>query len=293
MDVQLGLLLNAVLSGMLLGGFYAGVSVGVAIAFGMLDVVNIAHPAFIVLGAFVTFMLNDRFGVDPVLAGVMATPLFFAGGAALYEFYYRAFERHDNTALRGLAFFFGILFITEVALVLIFGVDYRTVSARYIGPSLHLGVIDLPLRMIVPCAAALAMVAVLQRFLTHSFTGRAIQAVSQDRVALQLMGVSPRRIKRLAFGLSVATAAVAGALLIIIQPVEPSIGRDYVGRTFAIVVMGGMGSFPGMVLVAMILGVMESLTATFFDPSWASAVAFGFLLPTLAIRSSGLLGRRV
>ena len=119
----------------------------------------------------------------------------------------------------------------------------------------------------------------------------AIQAVSQDGLALSLMAVSPTRIKRMAFGIAMASAAPAGAFLIIIQPVEPSLGRDYIGRVFAICVMGGMGSLPGMVAAAMILGIVESLTATFYGPSWSPAVAFGFLLITLAVRPAGLLGR--
>jgi branched-chain amino acid transport system permease protein len=117
-------------------------------------------------------------------------------------------------------------------------------------------------------------------------------AVSQDQLALQLMAANPVKIKRIAFALSIASAGIAGALLIIIQPVEPSIGRDYIGRVFAICVLGGMGSFPGMVVAALLLGVVESITATFYGPSWAPAVAFGCLLLTLAFRPAGILGRR-
>ena len=105
------------------------------------------------------------------------------------------------------------------------------------------------------------------------------------------MAADPIRIKRIAFGIAIATAAVAGALLIIIIPVEPSVGREYIGRVFAICVLGGLGSLPGTLIAALLLGVVESLTSTFYGPSWAPAVAFGFLLITLAVRPSGLLGR--
>src|SRR5690349_2246280 len=144
--VSLDLLMNAVVSGLLLGGFYAAVSVGIAISFGMLDIANIAHPAFIILGSFSAFLLNSTFGLDPILSGIIALPVFFVLGAVVYQIYYLSFERRGQQALVGLAFFFGILFITEVALVLTFGVDYRFVEAPYIGPSLHFGVVDLPLR---------------------------------------------------------------------------------------------------------------------------------------------------
>jgi branched-chain amino acid transport system permease protein len=147
--------------------------------------------------------------------------------------------------------------------------------------------------MLVPFLVSLAMIVLLHQFLLRSFTGRAIQAVSQDQTALRLMGIGPTRIKALAFGLATATAAVAGSLLIIVQPVEPSIGRDFIGRAFAAVVLGGMGSFWGMLLASIILGVTESIVSDMWNPSWAPAIAFGFLLPTLAFRSGGLLGRKL
>jgi len=291
MDIPFDLLINAIVAGLLLGGFYAAVTAGVSISFGMLDIVNIAHPAFIILGSYIAYFININFGIDPIVVSLITLPAFFALGMLVYHVYYLSFERRGQESLRGLAFFFGLLFVTEVVLILVFGVDYRYVEARYIGPSLHFGTIDLPLRMLVPCLVALALFAALELFISRTFTGRAIMAVSQDQLALQLMAADPIRIKRIAFGISIATAAIAGALLIIIQPVEPSVGREYIGRVFAICVLGGLGSMPGALIAAVMLGVVESLTATFYGPSWAPAVAFGFLLLTLAFRPAGLLGR--
>jgi branched-chain amino acid transport system permease protein len=290
-DLSFDLLVNAVIAGILLGGFYAAVTIGVSISFGILDIVNIAHPAFIILGSYIAYILNSSFGLDPILISVIMLPAFYLLGAGVYQVYYQAFERYGQESLRGLSFFFGLLFVTEVLLVLVFGVDYRYVEASYIGPSWHVGVMDFPLRMLVPCLTALAMFAVLQLFLSRTFIGRAIAAVAQDQLALRLMAASPTRIKRIAFGISIATTAVAGALLIIIQPVEPSVGREYIGRVFAICVLGGLGSLPGTVIGAMLLGVIESFTSTFYGPSWAPAVGFGVLLLTLAFRPTGLLGR--
>ena len=291
MDLSSDLLANALVAGLLLGGFYAAVTLGVSISFGILDIVNIAHPAFIILGSYLAYLLNSRLGLDPILASVVMLPAFYVLGALVYRIYHAAFERHGQESLRGLAFFFGLLFITEVMLILGFGVDYRYVTAPYIGPNLHLGVLDLPLRMLVPCLASLVLFIGLQVFLSATFTGRAIMAVAQDQLALRLVACSPTRIKRIAFAISIATTSIAGALLIIIQPVEPSIGRDYIGRVFAICVLGGLGSLPGMLIGAMLVGIVESLTSTFYGPSWAPAVAFGFLLITLALRPAGLLGR--
>jgi branched-chain amino acid transport system permease protein len=291
MDISADLLINAIVAGLLLGGFYAAVTAGVSISFGMLDIVNIAHPAFIILGSYIAYFININYGIDPIVVSIIVLPAFYALGAVVYQVYYHSFERRGQESLRGLAFFFGLLFITEVSLIMVFGVDYRYVEAAYIGPSIHIGLIDLPLRMLVPCLVALALFGALQLFVTRTFLGRAILAVSQDQLALQLMAADPIRIKRIAFGISIATASVAGALLIIIQPIEPSVGRDYIGRVFAICVLGGLGSIPGTLIAAMLLGVVESLTSTFYGPSWSPAVAFGFLLLTLAFRPAGLLGR--
>ena len=291
MEISWDLFLNAIAAGLLLGAFYAAVTAGISISFGMLDIVNIAHPAFVILGSYIAYFFNINFGVDPILVSIIALPVFYLLGASVYQVYYLSFEKRGQDSLRGLAFFFGLLFVTEVGLILVFGVDYRYVEAAYIGPSVHIGIVDFPLRMLVPCLAALALFGALQLFVTRTFMGRAIMAVSQDQLALQLMAVDPIKIKRIAFGVSIATCAVAGALLIIIQPVEPSVGREYIGRIFAICVLGGLGSMPGTLIAAVLLGVVESLTATFYGPSWAPAVLFGFLLLTLAFRPAGLFGR--
>jgi branched-chain amino acid transport system permease protein len=290
--LSVDLLSNALVAGVLLGGFYAAVSIGLAISFGQLDIVNIAHPAFIVVGSYIAWILNSRFGLDPVLIGVLAAPLFFLVGVVIYRIYYAAFERTGQESLSGLAFFFGVLFIIEVALMLVYGVDYRLVSAGYIGKSLNFGPVGVPLRMLVPFVASVAVTGAIWLYMSRTFMGRAILAVAQDPLALQLMGADPVSVKQFAFGLAIATTSVAGALLIIIGPVEPSIDRDYIGRVFAIVVLGGMGSINGTFVAAMILGVVESVVSTFAGPSWAPAVAFGVLLLTLALRPSGLFGRR-
>ena len=290
--LSVDLFANGLVAGLLLGGFYAAVAVGLAITFGQLDIVNIAHPAFCIVGAYIAYILNSRLGLDPVLAGVLVAPAFFVVGAAIYRVYYAAFERTGQESLSGLAFFFGLMFIIEVVLILVYGVDYRLVSAQYIGETVGLGFVGVPLRLLIPFCVAAALTAGIHLYLSRTFMGRAILAVAQDRLALQLMGADPVRIKQYAFGLAIATTAIAGALLIVVGPVEPSVGRQYIGRAFAIVVLGGMGSIQGMFIAALLLGVAESLVGTFMGPSWAPAVAFGVLLLTLAFRPSGLFARQ-
>jgi branched-chain amino acid transport system permease protein len=285
------LLINAIVSGLLIGAFYAAVTCGITLSFGILDIVNIAHPAFIILGSYIAYIVNATFGIDPIITAIIAMPVFYVLGAGIYQIYHVSFERRGQESMRGLAFFFGLLFITEVTLVLTFGVDYRYVEAPYIGPTWHIAGLDIPLRILVPCVVSVLLIGALQLVLTRTFVGRAIMAVAQDQLALKLMAVDPIRIKRIAFGISIATASLAGAFLIIIQPVEPSVEREYIGRMFAVCVLGGMGSLPGTLIAAFLIGIVESLTSTFYGPSWAPAVSFGFLLLTLAVRPAGLLGR--
>jgi len=285
------LFINAVASGVLLGGFYAAVALGLSIVFGRLDIVNIAHPAFVIIGSYVTFYINDNFGLDPIVVGLIFMPIFFLLGIGMYRFYYICFERTGQESLSGLAYFFGIMFIIEVLLILVYGVDYRNVQADYVGKTLWIGIVGLPYRMLVPFIAATVITGGVYLYLSKTYLGRAILAVSQDRVALQLMGADPIKVKQWAFGIGIATAVVAGALLITIHPVEPSVGRLYIGRVFAIVILGGMGSINGTFFAALMIGIAESLIATFIGPSWAPAAAYGILLLTLAVRPQGLFGR--
>lgn len=285
------LLANALVAGVLLGGFYAAVSLGLTVAFGQLDIVNIAHPAFVILGSYIAYMCNSLWGFDPILVGLLFTPVFYFIGVGVYRIYYEAFERKDDEALRGLAFFFGVMFIIEVGLIIAYGVDFRSVQAPYIGQNWEIGVIGIPTRMFVPFCVAMVMFGCVYLYMSRTFNGRAIMAVAQDRLALQLMGADPVKIKQLGFGIGIGTTALAGALLIIIIPVEPSVGRLYIGQVFAIAVLAGLGSIPGTLIAAFILGIAESLVATFYGPSWAPAVAFGILLLALAFRPQGLFGR--
>ena len=284
-------MLEAILFGVLLGCFYAAVSIGLSVSFGLLDVPHIAHPAVMVLAAYCTFVLG-RYGLDPILAGLVLMPVFFLLGMAIYRFYYETFEKRGTEAgVRGLAFFFGLTLIIEVGLILAFGVDQRMAEAAYIGQSLKIGEMRIPMRMLVAFGVAVVLTAGLTLYLSRTFTGRAIKAVAQDEPALRLMGANPVRIKQWAFGIATGVTALAGAMLIIVGPVEPSLDRVYIGRTFAVVVLAGLGSMTGTVAAGLILGISESIVLMQFGASWAPLVAFGLLLIVLGIRPQGLFGR--
>jgi branched-chain amino acid transport system permease protein len=245
----------------------------------------------LILGSYGVYLLG-QYGVDPIVAGLLLTPVFFFLGAGLYRMYYETFEkRGQSAAVNGLAFFFGLAFIIEVLLVVVFGVDQRSAEAGYIGGSLKLGEFRIPFRLVVAFGVALVLTAGLTAYLSRTFTGRAIKAVGQDEAALRLMGADPVRIKQIAFGIATGVNALAGAMLIIVTPVEPTMDRIYIGRTFCVVVLAGLGSMSGTLVAAIILGIAESIVLMFLGASWAPAVAFGLLLAVLAFRPKGLFGR--
>jgi branched-chain amino acid transport system permease protein len=285
------LLINAIAAGILLGGFYAAISIGLSISFGMLDIVNIAHPVFMILGSYGVFLLNTKIALDPILAGALLSPIFYLLGVGVYRVYYTSFEKRGAESLSGLVFFFGILFLIEVGLLLTYGVDYRLVGAPWIGKSIAIGYLGLSLRLLFPFLVGVIMTVVLYLFFSRTFLGMITRGVGQDSTAATLMGANPSRIKSVAFGLSIATTSIAGALIISIGPVEPSVGREFIGRVFAVCVLGGMGSISGTLIAAIILGVAESLTASLGGPAWGFAVSFGILLVVLAVRPSGLFKR--
>lgn len=285
------LLFEATLFGILLGCFYAAVSLGLSVSFGLLDVPHVAHPAILILGSYCTYLLGQH-GVDPILAGVLLMPPFFLLGILFYRFYYEVFEKRGSDAsVRGLAFFFGFAFIIEIGLILAFGVDQRGAEAAYIGSSWEIGDYRLPYRLLVAFGVALVLTLGLTLYFSRTFNGRAIKAVGQDEAALRLMGANPVRIKQLAFGIATGVSALAGAVLIIVGPVEPAMDRIYIGRTFCVVVLAGLGSMSGTLVAGLILGITESIVLMLFGTSWAPAVSFGLLLLMLGIRPQGLFGR--
>jgi branched-chain amino acid transport system permease protein len=289
---SIDLLRDAVVLGVLLGCFYAAVSVGLSISFGLLNVPQVAHPAFLVLASYGVYLLNDRYDIDPLVAGVLIMPLFFLLGFVAYRLYYETFERRGSDAdVRGIAFFFGIAFIIEVLIILQFGVDQRSVTAPYIGKAWRILDMRIPIRQLVAFAVALALTVSLVTYLSKTFMGRAIRAVAQDEEGLRLMGANPVRVKQFAFGIATAVLGIAGALLIVVAPVDPTLDRLYIGRTFSVVVMAGLGSITGTLVASIILGVAETIVLTMFGASWAPAISFALLLGVLAVRPQGLFGR--
>jgi branched-chain amino acid transport system permease protein len=286
----LDLALNALATGVVLGSIYALMALGLAITFGVLHIPNVAHPALMVVGAYAVVVANG-WGLDPILAGFLWAPAFYLLGLLFYGFYARAFEaRGGGNTLQSLTLFFGLSLVIEVALVVAWGTDLRSVSVPYVGRSLHLGLLVIPYRLLIPALVTPAVILALWLYLTRTDRGLAIRAVAHDERAVSISGIDPVAVKRHAFGIATALAVIAGAALVITAPVDPFVGRIHLGRVFAIVVLAGMGNMPGTLFAGILIGVAESLVMAFLSPSWAPGVAFAILLATLGLRPTGLFG---
>jgi len=282
--------ISAIISGVLLGSFYAAIASGLALVFGVLEMPNLAHPAVVVAAAMLVHSLNG-FGLDPIVAGLLLAPFFFVAGVLFYRFYRFSFETRGNVdPLRSFSLFFGMAFLIEFALIFVYGVDFQSVDAPYIGRSLALGWVRIPYRMLACFVVGTLLLGALHLFLTRTMMGRAIRAAGFDQEALRMQGINPVRIRQLAFGLSLATAAIAGSLLIVVGPVTPSVDRIYIGRAFAVVVLAGMGSISGTYISGLILGISETIVLSMLGASWATAVSYALVLLVLAVRPSGLFG---
>ncbi|MBN2051785.1 MAG: branched-chain amino acid ABC transporter permease [Spirochaetales bacterium] len=291
---MIDVILNTIVSGILIGGFYAACAIGLSISFGMLRIPNIAHPGFIIAGGFLTYYFNKTFGLDPLLAGLLIIPIFFAFGFLLYRGYNRFFEsKRDEREgqMSALVLFFGVLMIIEALLSVTFGVDFRTVTTPWSSIVLHFGSVGICLRMAVPFLCSVLMVCILYLYFSKTYLGLVIQAVAQDSMAATLIGSDPRFAKSIAFGISFSTAAYAGTLFVCLVPVEPSLGMQFLGRVFSIAILGGLGSPLGTAVAGLIVGITESLTTAYIGSSWTLAVSFILLLIIIAVKPTGLFRR--
>lgn len=290
MMFSIDILLNAIVTGILLGSVYAALALGLAITFGILHIPNIAHPTLVVAGAFFVYTLS-QWGLDPIVAALIGLVPFYILGMALHLFYSRVFERRGGAnVLQSLTLFFGLSLVIEILLSLGFGSELKSVSVSYIGSSLKLGLLTIPYRLLIPALLGPLMIAAVWLYLSRTSSGTAIRAVAHEERALSIAGLNPASVKQHAFGIATATAVVAGAALIMVGPIEPFAGRYQIGRVFAIVVLAGMGSIPGSLAIAIVIGIAEALVSSYLNPSWSPGVAFAILLIGLAGRPQGLFG---
>jgi branched-chain amino acid transport system permease protein len=277
-------------NGIVLGGLYACIAVGFSLVWGVLNVINILHGTFIVLGSYVAYFGYVRFGIHPFVSIIIA-------GTALYAFGYVLQVGIINRVIAApvlitLTLTFGLDLILNNAMLLAFTADYQSVILAHPLQSLELGPIFLPGDRVAAMALAIMLTFLLQRLLRESRIGRAIVAVRMDREAAALMGVDVKRINAVTFAVGAFMAGAAGALLSIIYPISPLNSQVFLGKAFVVCVLGGLGSVPGAIVGGLVLGVAESFCGYWFGPEHVVTLSFGLLLILLFVRPSGLLGRR-
>lgn len=281
-------LVQALITGVLLSGVYALMSSGLVLTFGVMRVINLAQGAFIVLGAYLTYIAFTDFGLDPLLSVVVTIPVMMAVGVAFEVLLLRPlkFKKQSLSVLMT----WGMALAIEGALVYSYGSDLRTIRASYADGSWRLGdfmIVEVRLYgFLLSIAALVGLYLILQR----TNAGRAIRATAENPEAAKLLGINADRVSAMAFGLGTATAAVAGAVFGLISSFAPVTHHDLIGRLLTIVVLGGLGSFPGALVAALLLGLCESLVQVYVSPAWALFPFYLLMLVIVATRPQGLFG---
>jgi branched-chain amino acid transport system permease protein len=283
------LFLQAVLSGVLVGGVYALVGIGLTLVFGVMRIINFAHGELVMLGMYASWVLFSRLGLDPFLSVVVVAPLLFLVGAGLQA----AVVGRVMGALpeNQILLTIGLGLVLSNAVMLAFTSDYRILTTSYSSSSFDVLGLSVSEPLLLAFLVTVAVTAGLYLFLFRTDTGQAIRATAQDREAAQLMGIDVRRMSMLAFGIGAALAGTAGALVSPTYYVFPQVGGAFTLKAFVIVVLGGMGSVVGATLGGVLIGVTESLAAVYVAGGLKELVVFLLFLFFLVVRPSGLLGR--
>ncbi len=283
-------MLQLVVNGLLLGGLYAVVAMGFTLQYGVMNVLNVAHGAFIMLGAYATYWAFVYLRLDPFLGAVLA-------GVVLYFIGYLTQRILINRVISTGIFMvmlltFGLDMVVTNAGLLAWSADYRAINPPYAGTRIELGSVAVPVIRLGVLVAAGALTGGLFLFMNRTMLGRAIQAVALNKYAAELVGIDLNRIFQIAFGLGSALAGVAGGLLATVYTFSPQLGAAWVTKAFVITVLGGLGNMTGAILGAIVLGLAEVLGAQIIGPSYSQLVGFVLMVVILVVRPQGLVGKR-
>ena len=282
---------QTIVLGLLIGGTYALLASGLTLIFGVMRVINIAHGAFLIVAAFVTYSIWRATGLDPLVSVVFTTPLMFAFGWLLYTLAVRRVRgAHISSSV---LLTFALALVLEGLMGLIWGNTSHSVRPSYVNDSFTIGEIFLPKAQVYGCALAVVVLGALYVILTRTWLGRAIRASAVNPSGAALVGVNVSAVAALAFAVGVAAAGAGGSIVSVLYPFLPGSHYQWIARLLGIIVLGGMGSLPGAVAGALLLGIAETATVTYISPAWATAVPYVIIFVVLLARPQGLLGARL
>ncbi len=282
-------LATPIVMGILLGGLYAIVALGLSLVFGVVKEINIAHGDLVVLGSYFGYVAMTVFGVDPILSLVIGMPLLFVLGFAIQKYLFnRAFKISMDAVL---IIAFGISIVLENLFMKFFTPMSRGLTTSYALEAFSVGGIRFPLVYVLDLAVAIVVMVLLREFLRRTYLGMAIRAAAQDRKAAHLMGINTNRIYAFTFAISMAIAAIGGIFLGLTFPFTPVSGMSFLIISLGVVVLGGLGSIAGTFLGAMIFGLAQSLGGYFFGLAAQMLVAYTMVLVVLALVPRGIFGR--
>jgi branched-chain amino acid transport system permease protein len=281
-----GLLGHAAVNGLLLGLIYTLIGVGLSLTLGVLGIVNVAHSTLVILGAFFAWELLHRVALSPLLAMMLAAPVFFLFGAVVDRTLVRRVAAAPQAV--GLLVLFGLMIVLESTAILIWTTDTRVLPWRPGQTALALGGLTLPLSRLVAAALALGMVLLLDALLRRTLLGKAIRAVGQNPDAALVLGVDPRRIGLVVMGLGAASAAVGGVALAMIFPFAPQDHVRWLAWAFLVVVVGGLGGVRSSLAAGLLVGEVETLSGVLLPFQYVYLVVYGLLAAALLLRGQGL-----
>jgi branched-chain amino acid transport system permease protein len=284
--------LQVVILGATLGGVYAVMASGLTLIFGVMRIVNIAHAAFMVLAAYLSFWAFTLLHIDPIASIAIDMPVLFALGAAVYLVLFTRIPDGRRHSEMTVLLTFALALVIEGITGFLFTGVYRTTTPDYASDSFDLGPLFVPKGQLYATAISLILLGGLVAFLRLTRTGRAIRATTQNRAAAQLVGVNVRRISTLTFGLGTAMAGASGALLSFLFPFFPSKHWQWIASLLALIVLGGMGSLLGTFVGAMLLAIASAVVGDRYGPTWSPATFFLALFAILLVRPQGLFGKK-
>ena len=284
------LVAQAVVGGLVIGAIYALIAAGLTLVFGVMDILNVAHGATVMLGMYGAYWLFTLYGIDPYLSLLLVTPALFLFGMLVHRLLVGPLlgQRPINLLLMTL----GIMLVLENAALLLFTPDFRTLKVAYASTTVRIGPAFLTLPRLIGCALALVLTGALYLFLTRTLVGKAIRACASSSLGASVIGIDPGRMYRVAFGLGAACAGAAGVVVVPFFYVSPHVGLGFLLPAFVIVVLGGLGNFWGALVGGLLVGLVEALSALVIPASAKQIVSLAIFVLILLFRPQGLLGTR-